>query len=141
MRSGSPLDTTSEAPRYMTSPLSNPAFLTLSAAPVASLAAFAAQFSLGRAGWLLAYLPASWPGPVAGLESAPILTFGLAAAVSFAATEAWPADGPLQRTHRHPDLPADHPHLRDFSVSGPGHTRRHDCHIDGLRPGWAGSAA
>ena len=59
----------------------------------------------------------------------------------FAATWAWPADGPLQRMHRHPDLPADHQHLRDIPVSGPGHARRHDCHIDDLHPGRAGSAA
>ncbi len=45
----------------------------------------------------------------------------------FAAAKARPADGPLHRMHWHPDLPADHQHLRDIPVNGPGHARRHDC--------------
>lgn len=115
--------------------------ITRSARQLDRPAVFAAQFSLSHAGWLLAYPLAGWLGTVVGLEPALLLLSGLAAAVAFAATRVWPADDPPQRTHSHPDLAADHPHLRDVPASGPGHAHRHDYHIDDLHPRWTGSAA
>ena len=102
---------------------------------------FAAQFSLSHAGWLLAYPLAGWLGTAVGLEPALILLSALAAGVAAAATRVWPAEDPIDRTHSHPDLPADHPHLRALPVQGAQHEHRHPYHIDDLHPRWAGSRA
>jgi len=102
-------------------------------------AVFAAQFSLSHAGWLLAYPLAGWLGTAVGLTPALLVLSGLAIAVAVVATRVWPDQDPVQRTHSHPELPEDHPHLQDVPASGPGHQHRHDFRIDDLHPDWSRS--
>ncbi len=61
----------------------------------------------------------------------------LGAVVALVATRVWPAHDPLERTHSHPELPADHPHLRSHPGQGNGHAHAHAYHIDDLHPNWA----
>ncbi|MCR9110266.1 MAG: MFS transporter [Rhodobacteraceae bacterium] len=99
-------------------------------------AVFAAQFSLSHAGWLLAYPLAGWMVTWLTLESA-ILVLSLACAVvTVAALWVWPADDPLERVHAHPELPADHPHLRATPATGADHRHVHPYRIDDLHPSW-----
>jgi len=92
-------------------------------------ALFAAHFSVSHASWLVAY-------PLAGFVSAASGTSVAFAALAFlcllgfaAAALLWPAHDPESLAHRHPDLPADHPHL-----NGPEHA--HPLVIDSLHPRW-----
>ncbi|WP_226781227.1 MFS transporter [Oceaniglobus trochenteri] len=98
-------------------------------------ALFAAQFSLSHFGWLIAYPLAGWLGGALSLETALVVLCALALAVALAGLRIWPADDPLEREHSHPELPPDHPHLRNH----PGHdnSHRHAFHIDELHPRWA----
>jgi MFS family permease len=99
-------------------------------------ALFAAQFSLSHAGWLIAYPLAGWLGTALGLEPALVVVGIAAALVTLVGLRLWPADDPLERTHSHPDLPPDHPHLRNHAVQGPDNRHRHAFHIDDLHPEW-----
>ena len=74
-------------------------------------AVFAAQFALSHACWLLTY-------PLAGVLmtvfGAPVALLGLcllAGLGMLAALRVWPSGDPQILTHRHDDLPLDHPHL------------------------------
>ena len=104
-------------------------------------AVFAAHFSLSHAGWLVSYPLAGWLGALAGLENAILLLSGLALLTAFVATRVWQPDDPLMRAHAHPELPDDHPHLRDIPATGPSHLHRHAYYIDPLHPHWSGSRA
>ncbi|WP_353475931.1 MFS transporter (plasmid) [Salipiger sp. H15] len=99
-------------------------------------AVFAAQFSLSHAGWLLAYPLAGWLGAAIAPEHA----MGVLALATIGATllalRIWPAEDPLAKPHSHPELPADHPHLRDHPALGDGHRHEHDFHIDELHRHW-----
>ncbi|WP_371588196.1 MFS transporter [Pseudoruegeria sp. SK021] len=111
--------------------------LTKSATRADRPALFAAQFSLSHAGWLLAYPLAGWLGTVIRPELA-LAVLGVAcAATTLVALKVWPADDPLERMHSHPDLPGDHPHLRDIHADGSHHTHLHAFHIDDHHPTWA----
>ncbi len=75
-------------------------------------ALFAAQFTLSHACWLVTYPLAGWLmtafGPVTALS-------GLSAVAACGAVLAmclWPSADPVAVSHRHDDLPRDHPHLR-----------------------------
>ncbi len=75
-------------------------------------ALFAAQFTLSHACWLATYPLAGWLmtafGPVTALS-------GLSAVAACGAVLAmclWPSADPVAVSHRHDDLPRDHPHLR-----------------------------
>lgn len=98
-------------------------------------AAFAAQFSLSHACWLLAYplagllLTRAGPAPTAAVLA------GLALAAALAAARLWPRADPVALAHVHPELPADHPHLA--GAAGP-HT--HVFHIDALHRRWPAPA-
>lgn len=87
--------------------------LRRSARPAERPALFAAQFALSHAAWLLTYPMAGWVGAGAGLDAAFIVMALIGAAGGLAALLLWPAAGAGDRLHGHPDLPADHPHLRD----------------------------
>ncbi|KUF10902.1 MFS transporter [Pseudoponticoccus marisrubri] len=102
-------------------------------------AVFAAQFSLSHAGWLLAYPLAGELGARAGLEPALLVLSGLTVGTALLATRVWPATDPVRREHDHPELPADHPHLREAPAHGPRHRHAHAFHIDDLHPDWSGS--
>lgn len=95
-------------------------------------AVFAAQFALSHACWLLTYPLAGWLGSSAGI----VPTLLVLAAISFGgvllARSRWPAEDPDVVRHEHPELPAEHPHLRG--------NRSHHAHaytIDELHQRWS----
>lgn len=110
--------------------------LRRSAHPEDRPALFAAQFALSHACWLLAYPAAGWLGVGVGMP----VTFALFAAVAaFAvlfAARLWPAGDPQAIEHAHPDLPPDHPHLRDPAPTGHGHRHVHAFVIDRDHTEW-----
>lgn len=99
-------------------------------------ALFAAQFSLSHAGWMLAYPLAGQLAARAGLAPALIMLSVLVAAI---AARVWPAGDPAALEHDHPELPEDHPHLRDAPASGLRHRHSHTYHIDDLHTEWPGA--
>ncbi|WP_417742347.1 MFS transporter [Salipiger sp.] len=111
--------------------------ITRSAARQDRAAVFAAQFSLSHAGWLVAYPLAGWLASSAGLEYALLVLAVMGAAVALIASRVWPAQDPLERTHSHPELAADHPHLRAHPGHGLAHRHIHAYHIDDLHQTWA----
>ncbi|MFY0310609.1 MFS transporter [Leisingera sp. D0M16] len=91
-------------------------------------AIFAAQFTLSHACWLLfyplsAWLMAAWGGGAAMLALALLAMAGL-----IAAQRLWPRDSASPVAHSHPDLPADHPHLKGAAPHA------HPIIIDDLHP-------
>lgn len=98
-------------------------------------AAFAAQFSLSHACWLLAYPLAGLLATRAGPAPTAAVLAGLALAAALAAARLWPRTDPVALAHVHPELPADHPHLA--GAAGP-HT--HAFHIDALHRRWPAPA-
>ncbi|MFF0215382.1 MFS transporter [Streptomyces vinaceus] len=90
-----------------------------SAPPEERAPAFAAQFSLSHAAWLITYPLAGWVGAQAGLLYAVIAlgSVGLVATVS--AVFLWPARDFADAPHVHTGLETGHPHL-DGAVEVPG---------------------
>jgi MFS family permease len=84
-------------------------------------ALFAAQFALSHACWLVAYPMAGWLGASFGMPTTFAVHAGLAAASVLAAFLLWPAAGERAAAHAHPDLPADHPHLREHGAASHAH--------------------
>ncbi|MEU9069889.1 MULTISPECIES: MFS transporter [Streptomyces] len=105
--------------------------LRRSAAPPDLPAAFAAQFSLTHACWLVTYPLAGWLAAQAGLAVSAAVLAALALAAAATAVRLWPHTDPAELEHAHPELPGDHPHL-----AGAGHCHAHDFHIDVLHPRW-----
>lgn len=97
-------------------------------------ALFAAQFALSHAGWLLTYPIAGWIGRFAGLPVALILLGLLAFLGTFWAWRVWPQLASNDLVHSHPDLPPDHPHLKDHT--GQNATHRHEFVIDDMHRVW-----
>ncbi|WP_071673774.1 MFS transporter [Nioella nitratireducens] len=96
-------------------------------------ALFTAQFALSHACWLLAYPAAGWFGPWLGLAGT-LSVLGLTAgAATLAARHLWPRDSAAPLPHTHPDLPADHPHLR---AHGLGRDHAHPVVIDDDHRHW-----
>ncbi|MFJ9454124.1 MFS transporter [Kitasatospora sp. NPDC101447] len=83
-------------------------------------AAFAAQFSLSHACWLLTYPLAGWLAAGAGLPVTAVVLGLLALAAATAATALWPSRDPGALEHLHTDLPAGHPHLADAHATAGG---------------------
>ncbi|MGI1661322.1 MFS transporter [Palleronia sp. KMU-117] len=106
--------------------------LRRSAQPEDRPALFAAQFSLSHACWLFTYPLAGLLGARAGLDAGFLVMAALAGAGVILAARVWPAAAPDRLPHLHPDLPADHPHLRAHGVTG----HSHDLVIDDLHPVW-----
>ena len=96
-------------------------------------AVFAAQFALSHGCWLIAYPLAGQVGALAGQAAAFATLAGLAGIGTLAALMLWPARDPRTIDHRHDDLPADHPHLRDAHARG---NAGHDFVIDDYHPQW-----
>lgn len=93
-------------------------------------ALFAAQFALSHACWLITYPLAGWLQSTFGSAlamAALLLSGGLGLAV---ALWIWPRHDPVEVTHSHDDLPADHPHVTT------GHRHSHAFVIDDLHPRW-----
>lgn len=97
---------------------------------------FAAQFSLVHAGWMVAYPLAGWLGEAAGFGAALVALCALAALGLVAAWRSWPALDPVVLAHRHDDLPADHPHLREHPADVDALRHAHPYSIDDLHPRW-----
>ncbi|WP_338693442.1 MFS transporter [Streptomyces sp. Q6] len=98
-------------------------------------AAFAAQFSLSHACWLLTYPLAGWLGATAGLLWAVASLGGVALGAAVAAVRLWPAPAPdveVEVEHEHAGLTADHPHVRDAVRVGDGWRHRHGHTPDAL---------
>lgn len=76
-------------------------------------AVFAAQFALSHACWLVTYPTAGWAAQGLGMGGALMLLGALALLGVIAARTVWPAGLPEEIVHEHPDLPPDHPHLRE----------------------------
>ena len=110
--------------------------ITRSAVSEDRAAVFAAQFSLSHAGWLVAYPLAGWLGGLVSLETSLLILSGACVLVATFGMSVWPADDPLARDHAHPELPADHPHLKEVPADGPHHRHVHDFYIDELHPNW-----
>lgn len=81
-------------------------------------AIFAAQFALSHACWLLAYPLAGWLGATFGMPIA-FAGLGLLSLCGLIlALSVWPATDNGRLAHSHPDLPFDHPHLREGHKAG-----------------------
>ena len=95
-------------------------------------AVFAAQFALSHACWLVTYPLSGWMmtqfGPLAALITLALL----ASAGVIAALRLWPRETSRPITHAHPDLPQDHPHLREHGASN----HFHELIIDDLHRRW-----
>ena len=99
-------------------------------------AVFAAQFALSHGCWLIAYPVAGQVGAWFGQTAAFAALAVLAGIGTLAAITLWPVRDPELVAHRHDDLPADHPHLReghDGDVS-------HAFVIDDLHEAWPRAA-
>jgi MFS family permease len=106
--------------------------LRRSAQPEDRPAIFAAQFALSHACWLLTYPLAGRFGAGMGLDATFLVMAGLAALGVVLALRLWPAVEAAEVPHVHPDLPADHPHLRDHGAD----LHRHALVIDDLHHRW-----
>ena len=110
--------------------------LTRSAQAKDRAAVFAAQFSLSHAGWLVAYPLAGWAATWVSLEAAAFVLSLLCVVMTIIALQVWPSHDPLEREHSHPELPSNHPHLRDPVANGANHRHLHAYTIDNLHPNW-----
>jgi len=92
---------------------------------------FTAQFALSHVCWLVTYPLAGNAMTAWGMGP----TMGILAVVGgiglFAAMRLWPEGDPIVVTHRHDDLPDDHPHL-----AGGGHRHAHPLVIDDEHHAW-----
>ena len=95
-------------------------------------ALFAAQFALSHACWLITYPLAGWLGREVGIPT----TLGILGFVTLfgflLAARLWPASDPDELEHSHPDLPLDHPHLREHVIG----RHAHAFTIDELHRRW-----
>lgn len=94
-------------------------------------ALFAAQFALSHACWLLCYPLAGRFGAQLGLGTTFVLMSVIGLVGLVLAVRLWPAQDLSETTHEHPDLPADHPHLRDHARE-----HRHVLIMDDLHRRW-----
>ncbi|MFI5532976.1 MFS transporter [Kitasatospora sp. NPDC051853] len=110
--------------------------LRRSAAEADLPAAFAAQFSLSHACWLLTYPLAGWSAVVAGLPVTAAVLGAVALGAAVAAVRLWPAGDPEALEHRHTDLPPGHPHLADARPEEGGFAHGHRYVIDRHHHSW-----
>src|SRR4051812_7614600 len=108
--------------------------LRSSAQPADRRALFAAQFALSHACGLVTYPLAGWLGRAAGIPATLLVLGGLTLLGAGLAAYLWPAADPEEIEHTHPDLNADHPHLREHR--GQGHRHAHAFIIDDLHRRW-----
>lgn len=94
-------------------------------------AVFAAQFALSHACWLVTYPLAGWIGAVAGMSASALMLAVIGSLGLAAVLRLWPARDPAVVQHDHPDLPLDHPHLREHRGA-----YSHPFVIDSLHSHW-----
>lgn len=73
---------------------------------------FAAQFALSHACWLLTYPHAGWFGSTIGMVPTLLVLAGISFCGVLLARVLSPSEDPDVERHEHPELPAEHPHLR-----------------------------
>ncbi len=95
---------------------------------------FTAQFALSHACWLITYPLAGWLGLAVGLNVVLLVLGAIAALSVIAALRLWPKDDPEILRHSHPDLPPDHPHLRQHGHNSGVH--EHRFVIDDIHRAW-----
>lgn len=100
-------------------------------------AVFAAQFALSHGCWLIAYPIAGQVGARIGQPAAFAALAVLAGIGTLTAITLWPVRDPELIAHRHDDLPADHPHLREGHDGDAGHA----FVIDDLHEAWPRAAS
>jgi MFS family permease len=108
--------------------------LRRSAHPEDRPSVFTAQFALSHACWLLSYPVAGWAGEILGLPMTMMVLGLIALAGSITALFIWPSADESRFTHAHPDLPPDHPHLREHQGKAGRH--RHEFVIDDEHRVW-----
>jgi H+ antiporter protein len=108
--------------------------LRRSALPEDRPAVFAAQFALSHGCWLITYPLAGWLGARVGMGPTFAVLAMIAAASVALALAVWPAAGEEPVSHRHENLPPDHPHLREGNHAR-GHA--HPVIVDDLHPQWS----
>lgn len=81
-------------------------------------ALFAAHFAASHACWLLTYPLAGWLGSIIGLQATALVLSAIAAVGVVIAFVVWPSADAGEIEHEHPELPSDHPHLREHSAQG-----------------------
>ncbi|EMY8162742.1 MFS transporter [Pseudomonas monteilii] len=96
-------------------------------------AIFAAQFALSHACWLICYPLAGRFGAAFGLQSTFIVMSLVGLVGVVLALRLWPAGDPSNVTHDHPDLPPEHPHLREHAGQD---KHRHHLIVDDLHRHW-----
>ncbi len=94
-------------------------------------AVFAAQFALSHACWLIAYPLAGWLGAALPLGALSALFAVVTIVATVLAWRLWPAGTAHALEHDHPDLPDDHPHLKEH-----GARHIHPIVIDDLHVRW-----
>ncbi|MFD0556761.1 putative MFS family arabinose efflux permease [Stackebrandtia endophytica] len=102
-------------------------------------AAFAAQFSLSHACWLVTYPLTGWLATTSMTAAAATATL-ITAVTATAAAMLWPTSDPATLPHVHTDLPPGHPHLADAAPTGHGYRHTHHYVIDRLHSRWPLSA-
>ena len=107
--------------------------LRRSAHPEDRPAVFAAQFALSHACWLICYPLAGRFGAAFGLQSTFIIMSLIGLVGVGLALVLWPVSDSSDITHDHPDLPSDHPHLREHADRG---EHRHPFIVDDLHRDW-----
>ena len=94
-------------------------------------AVFAAQFALSHACWLITYPLAGWLGAALPLGTLAALFATATLLATVLAWQLWPTGTAEALEHDHPDLPADHPHFKDY-----GARHAHPIVIDDLHVRW-----
>lgn len=97
-------------------------------------ALFAAQFALSHVCWLVAYPIAGQIGARLGMMPTFLALAGLGALGVGLALWLWPRGDPSMVLHTHPDLPSDHPHLKEHGSDA----HQHQFVIDDLHTVWPG---
>jgi len=110
--------------------------LRRSSAPEDKPAYFAAQFSLSHACWLITYPLVGWLGAVYGIDIVFCVMAGIIAVAFVAALLLWPKDDTIELTHRHTDLPENHPHIQGAEPIGNGYRHSHPFVIDKQHKVW-----
>ncbi|MDK2760729.1 MAG: MFS transporter [Sphingopyxis sp.] len=96
-------------------------------------ALFAAQFALSHVCWLISYPLVGKLGASVLMTAAFAAMAGIALVGTIAAALLWPAYDPDVVQHDHPELGADHEHVRVQHGAG---VARHAYVIDDLHPAW-----
>lgn len=96
-------------------------------------ALFAAHFALSHACWLIAYPIAGFVSAGFGIQAAFVILAALCVLGAVSAAALWPARRDQAITHRHDDLPDDHPHLAAGRLD-----HAHAYVVDDLHRRWPG---